>query len=291
MESNTEWTPFEALLRGPSKKTLSSRDLKWNGLLLEGHTAPPGERPEAMSKDYILGLWGGQPAIGEHAAHPGRFVKYLKPPGSIVVIPPGGILPGVFAQNQVNLTLCGFELGFLQRIQNELDRRPVHKPEYRQALHHVTIRKLIEVLRAEVTKGGPSGRLYIDHLSYALAIRFLHLDSGTEQSSRLTSPLPHHILRRVLERMQDLNADLDLQTLASEAGYSRRHFLILPSRLDGLSWMADRNFPAVINLAAERRYLGGLDASKAQTVREAKFAEINFRLHRAGGIIWRKGSP
>jgi AraC-like DNA-binding protein len=40
-----------------------------------------------------------------------------------------------------------------------------------------------------------------------------------------TSGLPPHLLRRVVERMHEFGSNLDLQTLAAETGYSRRHFL------------------------------------------------------------------
>jgi AraC family transcriptional regulator len=223
---------FNALLRGPTKQVLSSCDLNWSSFVLERHSAPPGERPETVSEQYILGLWGGRPAVGEHAMPGGRFVRYLKPPGSIIIVPPG-VIPRAIAMNHVDLTLCGFESSFLQQVDDELDQRPAQKPQYRSGFHDVPARNLIGVLKDEAAQGGPLGRLYVDNLSYALAIRLLHLDSPNQRKSRLTSPLPHRILRRVLERMQDLTADLDLQTLAAETGYSRHHFLRMFQKATG----------------------------------------------------------
>jgi AraC family transcriptional regulator len=49
--------------------------------------------------------------------------------------------------------------------------------------------------------------------------------SSVRGASPTASPLPRHLLQRVLERMHDLVADLDLQTLAAESGCSRSHFL------------------------------------------------------------------
>lgn len=48
-------------------------------------------------------------------------------------------------------------------------------------------------------------------------------DRGPSRSE--TSPLPGYLLQRVIERMQDVHADLDLRTLAAETGYSERHFI------------------------------------------------------------------
>jgi AraC family transcriptional regulator len=49
------------------------------------------------------------------------------------------------------------------------------------------------------------------------------------------SPLPRHLLQRVVERMHDLVADLDLQALAAESGYSRSHFLRMFEAATGLT--------------------------------------------------------
>ena len=42
--------------------------------------------------------------------------------------------------------------------------------------------------------------------------------------AKQVSPLPGHILRRVIERMRNLDTELSLQVLAKESGYSRVHF-------------------------------------------------------------------
>lgn len=87
------------------------------------------------------------------------------------------------------------------------------------------IRQLMKLLAAEAAQGGPSGRLYADHLGHALAVRLLLSSTTKQQNSSTMSPLPRATLRRILERMENLGADLDLASLAAESGYSRGHFL------------------------------------------------------------------
>jgi len=57
-------------------------------------------------------------------------------------------------------------------------------------------------------------------------MRFLLAGKVGERSARPeAASLPQHLLRRVIELMHDLDADLDLHTLAAETGYSRAHFV------------------------------------------------------------------
>jgi AraC family transcriptional regulator len=163
---------FEALLRGPSLRTMSSRDLDWKSFLLEQHRREPqDELPESVSERYILGLWTGND-LGDHRN------------GS----------------------------------------RGVHAVT--TGVHDPVLRQLITLLAHATKQGGPSGLLYAEHLAHALAIRlFFRATTETTQSRAARSALSPHLLRRVRDRMHNLNSDLDLQTLAKETGCSRSHFL------------------------------------------------------------------
>ena len=217
-------THFDAFLRGPSLRGVSSQELDWSGFVVEGHSVEPGERPEAISERYILGLWRNT-AIVEHTNERGGRVPFTKQPGMITFAPPG-IVPAVRQHDRFEIILCGLETAFVSGVEDELDRAPTESLPYRTAFHDATLRQLMRLLEIEARQGGPSGRLYADHLAHALALR-LRLQGETEKHnvSAAASPLPRHLLQRVLERMHDLVADLDLQTLAAETGYSRSHFL------------------------------------------------------------------
>lgn len=221
VNGSKEFYPF---LRGPSILGLSSRDLSWKGLLIERHTADSGERPESIADHYILGLVCGRPWIGEHPNGRGGFVSIPNIPGKITVISPG-IVPAISTREGCEHILCVLESSFVKGVEDELDRRPTETPRSRGGLDDPAIRELIKLLAAEATEGGPSGRLYAESLSLALAARLLKLSAATQQLCSTVSPLPRPVLRRILERMESLDVALDLNSLAAESGYSRGHFL------------------------------------------------------------------
>src|SRR5262249_18682648 len=87
--------------------------------------------------------------------------------------------------------------------------------------------QLMKLLFADSTDDYSAGKLYADHLIHALVCRFLVIGREDDPSSTVkqVSPLPRHILRRVIDRMRNLDTELSLQALAKEGGYSRFYFI------------------------------------------------------------------
>jgi len=86
--------------------------------------------------------------------------------------------------------------------------------------------EILNLLFGEVELGGVSTRLYIDSLAHALTVRFLFLGERTPGQARGRATLTQRRLSRVQELIESrLDADLSLQELAAEVGYSRSHFL------------------------------------------------------------------
>ena len=214
---------FYSFLRGPSILGLSSRELGWKGFIIERHNAGSGERPEAIAERYILGLVCGRPWVGEHPNGRGGFISTPNIPGMITLISPG-IVPAISTREGCEHILCALEPRFVKGVEDELDQRPTETPWSRGGLNDPAIRQLMKLLAAEATQGGPSGRLYAEYLGHALATRLLVLRTA-ENRTCSTSPLPRHLLRRVLERIENLSSELDLSSLAAESGYCRGHFL------------------------------------------------------------------
>ncbi len=215
---------FYAFLRGPSLLGLSSRGLDWQGFVVERHTAASGERPEAIADRYILGLVVGRPWTGEHPNGRGGFTSIPNIPGTMTLITPG-IVPACSSRERCEHILCALEPSFVHGVEGELDSRPKETPWSRGGLNDPSLRQLMKLLATEANQGGPSGRLYADYLGHAVATRFLLLSTEEKRTGSRTSPLPRHLLRRILDRMEDVSADLDLRSLAAESGYSRGHFL------------------------------------------------------------------
>jgi AraC family transcriptional regulator len=203
---------------------VSSRGLGWNGFEILEYHGNQTERPEQVHRRYILGLWRGNVATFERLdVRPGH-PRYARYPDRITLIPPS-VIPAHVAHNPYQVVLCFLEPAFVNGIVEELDRRPPEEPQTRSNIDDPPTRELITLLAAEAGEGGPLGRLYADHLAHSAAIRVLFSKSAEPRTRASGTALPRHLLGRVLERMHNLNLDLDLQTLAAETGYSRSHFL------------------------------------------------------------------
>ena len=181
--------------------------------------------PETVSKSHIIAHWHGRPSICEHLGPRGAYTLYRKLPGSTTLIP-AGIVPAARSREPFDVVLCALKVDFVNRVKDELDSQPSICFEYRKRCQDEVVSQLMRLLTTEASEGGPSGRLYADHLAHALALRFLREEArDTLQTRSFGSPLPRHLLRRVFDRMHELSARLDLLTLANETGYSRTHFL------------------------------------------------------------------
>jgi AraC-like DNA-binding protein len=108
----------------------------------------------------------------------------------------------------------------------ELDRNYTIIQTRENDLRDAVLTGPMELLEEESRLGDNSGRLYAEHLAYALTMPIVSL--GTGRDCRRSSPnvLSPPRLRRVIERMHAaLSSEIDLKTLAIESGYGRNHFL------------------------------------------------------------------
>jgi len=222
-DTKTEWN---GLIRGASQKHSSSLLLDWNGIVVEAHTAEPGRRCEAAIKGHILELATGyKPVQGEFLNARNQWVPYRKEPGMMYLYPEGR-LPGVHPFQNTGLIVCAFLPGFLENAAIELEVAHGNMLVERMGFIDDASSSLIRLLGVEAENGGLSGRFYVDHLAHALVSRLFTLRHGADRTRGSKLWLPHHSLRRVIERMDaEIGMNLDLRTLAAESGYSVNHFL------------------------------------------------------------------
>jgi AraC family transcriptional regulator len=215
-----------ALFRDSALVRPSSVELGWNDIAIERRISPPREKAEIMLDHYYVLLWDIHAVEGESAHRSGKYVRYRKQPNTITTLLPGPF-PAVRNFSQHSAIICALKPDFLHRLEDELDNRPRGLLKSLYGHNDAILRNLTRLLINEAEAGGPNGRLYADSLSTALATRLLFAARSVRQpAGSKISPLPHNSLRRVLERMHaDLHANLNLQALAAETGYSRSHFL------------------------------------------------------------------
>jgi AraC family transcriptional regulator len=261
-------TPSSRLahLTGPSSVINSSDSHSWDGLLLEHHRIPEGERIETVTDRHVLWLWTTSYS-GEYAGQGGRFVRCSKGRGAITVTPIG-VIPTLHTYTRSEVILCALDAQFVRSILSESDRQPMAEPIIRPKFRDAAIRRLMTLLSEEVRAGGPSGKLYSDSLAHALAIRYLLLGERPpyQKADSAVSALPPYALRRVIDRIeQGFQSEISLASLAEEAGYSRGHFLkmfrtsmgmtphryLLKRRIDHAQSLLKRREISIIDVAAD----------------------------------------
>jgi AraC family transcriptional regulator len=258
-------SPTGALVRGSSLRLASSVGLGWNGIALEHHLIEPGEIPEAVTADYIIEIASGeQVSYGERPDRSGQFVPYSRPPGTICLYSEG-LLPALYPVTETDLIVCALDPAFVSEIAEEVTGHFGAEAPGKTGFRDESVRSMISLLAEEAKSGGLSGRLYVDHLTYALTLRLLSPGTNIEDGHTSENKLSHPRLRRVVERMEaDLDTDLDLQTLAKESGYSRNHFLRMFRAATGYS---------------PHQYLLHLRMKKAQSM--ILLSPVDFRVTRS----------
>jgi AraC family transcriptional regulator len=220
---NTEVNPF---IRGFSQQLLSSGHLSWKNLSLELHDASPAERGEAVSHDHLIAMSIDGTMCGEKALSSNHFVPVSFDP-SVISLLPAGRVPACKLFSPARLLICSVAPQLVKEICWELEVPEVTEFPRKFAFRDHPLRGLLLLLAAEARSGEASGRLYSEHLAHALALRLIHLSGGILLTSGShNGKLPPRILQRVLEKMREnLAADIDLDLLVNESGYSRSHFL------------------------------------------------------------------
>ena len=199
--------------------------LRWLDLKLERHLVFPGERLEQDQSDYVIELaTGTSVASGWRGDDSNRLIRYVKRPGDLNFYPPGR-LPRIAPETDTHLIASVLDGRYVRMVREEASDISNVVLTPRTGFRDQAVKSLLGLLEEEARAGGPSGILYVEHLTHALTIRLL----GLKQSSAGPSSqyvLPNASLKRVLQRMrEELSNDLDLASLAGERGYSKNHFL------------------------------------------------------------------
>jgi AraC family transcriptional regulator len=260
---------LDQLFSGPSLCRATSRGLRWIDFLLEEHTVGAGEQNESNPPYATLFMWRCAAGTGELKADSGRLKPYALSPGSLGLFP-ADLLPAVRTFTRSQFVVFAIRRTFLENLKIERDRMPAEEIRALTGFQDSELHQLMTLLFAEVNRGGIFGRLYADSLAQAIAARLLYFNERDRESSRCeASPLPRRILQRVIERMQDLDAGLNLRTLAAETGYSQRHFIRMFRAATG---QTPHRFVVQLRLEHAKRLLRQHRASLIDVAAEAGFS-------------------
>ena len=177
------------------------------------------------SEQHILTMSAARPARFEGHTGRSRSLIYSKQPGALSLVP-AGLSPPLRSMSDFELVVCAFDVPFVEKIDAELECRSAGDFRLQTNIQDRAARQLMRLLVAAIDEDTTAERLYRDHLAHALAFRFLILAKAIGLRSAASAPaaLPRYAMRRVEERMRNLENDLTLEALARESGYSPIHF-------------------------------------------------------------------
>ena len=190
----------------------------------------------ANDRHYIALILQRAAAPTERRGASGNWIRYLKEPGSLTIVPPGP-MPDVRLLAQTATLTCALENNFIREIAQEMDRQPASDIPFQSGVHDDSIAGILNLIANDFEAEEGRSKLYSETLAHALAIRFLlfkHRPENLQVSA--ASPLPPKILRRIQDRINaELDTDLSLASLAKESGYSRSHFIRMFRSATGLT--------------------------------------------------------
>jgi AraC family transcriptional regulator len=146
--------------------------------------------------------------------------------GDIEIIPAG--TPGRWEISEKDTVLAlSLPPELLNTVAEQLDLDPQQiEIRNRFQVRDEQLENIAWALKAEMECGYPCGRLYLDSLAVAVAIRLLLRHSSiSREPVRLNGRLSERKLRQVLSYIEDnLSEDLSLRDIAAVAGLSVSHF-------------------------------------------------------------------
>jgi AraC family transcriptional regulator len=199
------------------------------------HTDGPGVLSLPARPNTLVAIHVGRPVHlscrRAGSSHHGTVIH-----GDVDIIP--SETPAVWENKEKDTALiCSLPPALLQAAAEGLDLDPSRiEIRNRFQMRDTQIEHIGWALKAEMERGYPSGRLYVDSLAMALAARVLQAHSSLARESEMPrGALQGHRLKRVLAFIEEhLGDDLSLETIAGAAGVSAPHCKVLFRRALGM---------------------------------------------------------
>jgi AraC family transcriptional regulator len=228
----------------------------------------------------VLLLTAGDITIEDSAQTPRRFTAGLD---SVIIWPAGHESPQMAASGTCELIDLELDFGTLARLAPE-ERIGEARLTPRQGIRDHQLRVLLHAMAREIEAGCPTGSLYGEALSLALAAYLQRFSTGAGLARPPRGRLSRQRLRRVLDYIRsNLGRDLSLVGLAEVAHLSARHFARAFKASLGVS---PHQYVLAERIREARRRLEG-HSPIVEVARELGFAtQSHFTqcFHRATGV-------
>lgn len=199
------------------------------------HTDEPGVLNSPGYTNTLIAIHVGRPVQlsckRAGSSHHGTVIH-----GDVDIIP--SETPARWENKQKDtVLLCSLPPALLQTAAEGLNLDPSRiEIRNRFQMRDSQIEHIGWALKAEMERGYPSGRLYVDSLALALAARLLHAHSSIAcEPETPRGAMQGHRLKRVLAFIEEhLSDDLSLDMIAAAAGVSAPHCKVLFRRALGV---------------------------------------------------------
>lgn len=223
---------------------LSSRQMNWNGILVEQHqySSTPGKTEEkelpALSDHWLILPLGHPTYLSQKSDD--RFHESIFRQGDSLLIPAGKpswwrCPASELCQTELNIHL---QPRFVKQVAEatEMDTGRLDLANH-FAKQDLQLQHIAMLLLAELRSNGLMGQLYVESLSQALVIHLLrHYSEVTQIITTENRSLTHTQLQQAIDYIHThLNRDLSLAELASVINISPTYFASLFKQAMGIS--------------------------------------------------------
>ena len=229
-------TPDERQGMLPLPPVASSAALGWPGLRVEHYRGEADFKLEFPALSHHLLILYLRPG-GMFSFRSEGLERHGPPPAGSLLLVPAGSWSCPHWRGMLESVHVLLEPQRLARVAAEacdLNPERVTLP-VAFGLSHPELRSAVQALHAELTAGGPGGRLLGESLSNVLAVHLLRRFAPEPTDIHAGGVLPKHKLRAVIEYIHEhLDAELSLDHLAAVAHVSPYHFARLFKSSTGL---------------------------------------------------------
>jgi AraC family transcriptional regulator len=225
-----------APLSDPRLKILHSSELLgWNDVVVQQRYHAAGEYFFPGSSSHLICVHRGPPVAVQQNRH-GQSFRGILASGHIQILPTGGGASSWYLQTNTDDLHVLLTPALLQRVAEEYDQ-PHSELIESVRTYDPRIETISSALLTELLEDGPSGRLYVEGLSTALAAHLIHAyTSAPHYLPEVTQGLPAAQLQKITALIEErLAEDLGLVELAAAVGLRPSHLSSLFRKTTGLS--------------------------------------------------------
>lgn len=201
----------------------SNQSFSWDAVTVSELRLGDSDLPQRTATRTSVMLQVSAPAVVDLGLH-GRYERRSIGPGKFCLTPAGALVPAARWRGQRRIIVAELSPLLISSVAESHSLRSFELVS-RHAVSDPQIAHLMLTLRDELLSAAPSGKVYVELIARAMAIRLLRAHAISTPLRTHRGGLSQALLRRVIEYIDaHLDQDLGLRSLAEVAGLSEDHF-------------------------------------------------------------------